>query len=88
MGAFKAMILEIILICGFCILLAIGTIWFALRIVRIAVKEAKPNLTINFNQADKKPEFEEIQEILRSVNFLTSRKEILQIEQKSKNNED
>lgn len=81
------MILEILLICVFCLLFAVGAIWFALRTVRIAIREGKPNITINFDQSDKKPEINKIPEFLRNINLLLNSKKILKIEQKSKDDE-
>ena len=85
------MILTILIIffCLFCFFLAVGAIWFALRVVGIAIDKAKPNTinTININQLDKKPELNVVSEILRTINLLLTTKVVLQIEKKEKDND-
>jgi hypothetical protein len=83
----KVMIIEVLLVCVFCLLLSAVAVWFALRVSRIAIKEGKPNITININQPDKKTELQEMSEIFRTVNLLLTPKEILQIENEKKEND-
>lgn len=80
------MILELILLCGFFLIVAIGAVCFALRVTRIAINEGKPNYTININQSGNKPELEKIPDISTIMNQLPIPKLILQIEKKDNEN--
>lgn len=75
--------LEIVLIIGL-LLAVLGLGFLILMVVKISIREAKPNLTININQSEKKPALDE-EKILE---LLLASKKILALEQKLKDNDD
>lgn len=83
------MILEILIICiVFLLLMLLGVVWFSQRMTAVAIREGKSNVTININNSDKKPELEQMSDLLKTANLLLTSKEILKLEQKSKSDED
>lgn len=75
--------LEIFIIVAL-LLVIVGLGFLILRIVRISIREAKPNLTININQSEKKPELDE----RKIFDLLLTANKILALEQKTKDNDD